>query len=63
MDVLGPRSLLFVLSHTARRRTGQLGFLLELLSGVRLPAASLDARPRGDLVSSITGVVSSLGSL
>ena len=45
-DVLVPRSLRFVLPHTARRQTGELGLLLGLFSGVRLPATSLDARPR-----------------
>jgi len=62
--VLVPRSLRFVLPHTARRRTGELGLLLGLFSGVRLPATSLDARPRwGPRAFGNGGLFPSLGSL
>jgi len=45
-DVLVPCSLRFVLPHTSLGRTGELRLLLGLFSGVRLPATSLNARPR-----------------
>jgi len=44
-DVLVPRSLRFVLPHTALGQKGELRLLLGLFSSVRLPATSLDARP------------------